>query len=117
MIMRREAPFPSASREEEMTGKAERDGRGVCTKCSFCVSRLDKGLVRGLKPGSDLEASPACVVSCSAGALYFGDLEDPESSVSRLIRENTTARLQEGLGTEPSIFYLVDGLPHVKSDE
>jgi phenylacetyl-CoA:acceptor oxidoreductase subunit 1 len=113
MIMRRQARFVTSSREQEMTGKAEQDGRGVCTKCSFCVSRLDAGLARGLKPGSDLEASPACVVSCSAGALYFGDLDDPESVVSRLIRENTTARLQEGLGTEPSVYYLVDGLPQL----
>jgi phenylacetyl-CoA:acceptor oxidoreductase subunit 1 len=82
------------------------DRTGVCTKCTFCMSRIDEGLKRGLQPGIDAEASPVCVITCSAGALHFGDLDDPGSSVSRLIRDNAVARLQEELGTDPSVYFI-----------
>jgi phenylacetyl-CoA:acceptor oxidoreductase subunit 1 len=80
---------------------------GVCTKCNLCLPRVDEGLAQGLRPGLDPEATPACVVVCSTNTLHFGDLEDPDSEVSRLIRENKTARLQEQLGTDPSVYYIV----------
>jgi Fe-S-cluster-containing dehydrogenase component len=40
--------------------------------------------------------------------LFFGDLEDHESNVSRLLKGNKTIRLQEELGTEPSIYYILE---------
>lgn len=84
------------------------DRIGICTKCNFCIQRVDEGLANGLRPGSDFEATPICVNSCIANALYFGDLEDPESKVSGLIRENKTVRLQEKLGTRPAVYYIVE---------
>ncbi|MCL4475988.1 MAG: 4Fe-4S dicluster domain-containing protein [Nitrospirae bacterium] len=81
---------------------------GVCSKCDFCLPRVDAGLAKGLEPGLDLEASPMCVVSCTAGALHFGDLDDPDSMVSQMLRENKTACLQEDLGTYPSVYYILD---------
>ncbi|MDY7077383.1 MAG: 4Fe-4S dicluster domain-containing protein [Chloroflexota bacterium] len=81
---------------------------GVATKCNFCLPLVDAGLTQGLQPGLDPDATPACVLSCSANALHFGDLDDPDSEVSRLIRENKTARLQEELETEPSVYYIVE---------
>ena len=83
------------------------DRIGVCTKCNFCRPRLDAGLLKGLRPGLDPEATPACVVTCSARALYFGDLDDPDSVVSCLIKENRAVRLQEELKTSPSVYYVV----------
>jgi phenylacetyl-CoA:acceptor oxidoreductase subunit 1 len=80
----------------------------VSTKCTFCVDRIDAGLERGLTPGEDPEATPACVNSCIAGALYFGDLDDPDSNVSQLLAENTYFRMHEELGTGPGFFYLWD---------
>jgi phenylacetyl-CoA:acceptor oxidoreductase subunit 1 len=71
------------------------------------MPRVDAGLAQGLQPGLDAEATPACVAICSTGTLHFGDLDDPDSEVSRLIRENKTARLQEELGTDPSVYYIV----------
>ncbi|MFZ5917476.1 MAG: 4Fe-4S dicluster domain-containing protein [Chloroflexota bacterium] len=88
--------------------QAAPDHNGVCTKCHFCLPRLEAGLAKGLQPGVDAEATPACVIACTAGALHFGNLDDPESTVSQLIRENQTARLQEELGTAPSVFYIVE---------
>lgn len=79
---------------------------GVTVKCTLCVDRIDENLKKGLKPGVDAEATPMCVVSCITGARYFGDLDDPESEVSRLLKTGTTFQLRQELGTKPKIYYL-----------
>ena len=45
---------------------------GVVMKCDYCRERIDAGLARGLQPGVDREATPACVINCMAKARYFG---------------------------------------------
>jgi phenylacetyl-CoA:acceptor oxidoreductase subunit 1 len=80
----------------------------VATKCTFCVDRIDAGLEKGQQPGIDPEATPACVNSCIAEALVFGDLDDPQSNVSTLLAENQHFRMHEELGTGPGFFYLWD---------
>ncbi len=95
----------------EMENEAKRrdDSRlGVATKCTFCVDRIDAGLAQGKTPGVDPEATPACVNSCIAQALSFGDLDDPQSSVSQLLAHNTSFRMHEELGTGPGFYYLWD---------
>ncbi|NJD56941.1 MAG: 4Fe-4S dicluster domain-containing protein [Nitrospirae bacterium] len=101
--------FDFETRDWSMSGMTEErsDRTGVCTKCTFCMSRIDEGLRQGLRPGMDDEASPVCVITCSAGALHFGDLDDPDSEVSVLIREHSTVRLQEELGTDPSVSFIL----------
>jgi Fe-S-cluster-containing dehydrogenase component/DMSO reductase anchor subunit len=79
---------------------------GVAQKCTFCSDRIDFGVANGLTPGLDPPATPACVNSCIADALHFGDIDDPESNVSRLLREQKHFRMHDELGTEPSFFYL-----------
>jgi len=72
--------------------------KGVVEKCNFCQERLAKG-----KP-------PACVeASRTAGcrAISFGDLNDPESDVSSLLRTTNSIRRKPNLGTAPSVFYIV----------
>lgn len=81
---------------------------GTCTKCNLCLPRLDAGLAQGLTPGVDADATPVCVNTCISNAIHFGDLDDPESAVSRVIRENRVSRVNEHLGTEPSIYYVVE---------
>ncbi|HZY42940.1 MAG TPA: 4Fe-4S dicluster domain-containing protein [Anaerolineae bacterium] len=83
--------------------------RGVVEKCTFCVHRIDAGLAKGLMPGVDREATPACVNACPVGARAFGNLKDPNSKVSRIIENNPTLRLREELGTEPSVYYIPPG--------
>ena len=89
-------------------GEAEvaRRPRGVVEKCSFCYQRIDRGLALGLTPGVDDDATPACVVACPVGARMFGDLADPDSNVSTLLRNRASYRLREELGTSPHVFYL-----------
>lgn len=80
--------------------------RGVVEKCTFCIHRLDAGLARGLTPGVDAEATPACVNICPVRARYFGDLNNPNSEVAQIIATTPTLRLREDLGTDPSVYYI-----------
>ena len=68
--------------------------KGVVEKCNFCAERLAKGLM------------PACV-EASNGILTFGDLEDPESDVRKLLKSNYTIRRKPNLGTGPAVYYIV----------
>lgn len=79
---------------------------GTVEKCNFCMERIDAGMAKGLKPGVDREATPACVINCPTKAMYFGDLEDPGSEVSMLIRGRKGRQLHPEYGTDPSIYYL-----------
>ena len=76
---------------------------GVSLKCNFCLPKIESGLARNQQPGRDADASPYCVISCSGGALYFGDRNDPNGIIFQLLRDNKTIRLQEEAGTEPSV--------------
>jgi Fe-S-cluster-containing dehydrogenase component len=80
--------------------------RGVPEKCAFCYQRIDRGLQLGLEPGVDEDATPACVGVCPTGARIFGDLNDPNSAVSKLLKANPHFRLREDLGTSPRVYYL-----------
>jgi phenylacetyl-CoA:acceptor oxidoreductase subunit 1 len=62
---------------------------------------VDAGLDQGLQPGIDPEATPLCVRFCISEALNFGDLDDKESTVSRLVKESKTTRLLEEMSSEP----------------
>jgi Fe-S-cluster-containing dehydrogenase component len=92
----------------------EKEGRklyphqsGVVTKCNFCKERIDEGMEKGLIPGKDREATPACVITCPNKARYFGDLDDPESEISLLIREKKAVPLRQEQGTEPRVYYVI----------
>ncbi len=75
----------------------------VVVKCNFCVERIDEGLKRGLKPGVDREATPACVNICPTKARYFGDLDDPDSEISSLIQEKRAVPLHPEYDTDPCV--------------
>lgn len=66
-------------------------------KCTFCLPRLEKG------------KTTACVESCNYGARIFGDLNDPESEVSKILRHAVSYHvLKPEEGTEPNVYYTQD---------
>jgi len=82
--------------------------RGVMEKCSYCIQRIRRGKETALSEGRpirDGEVLPACAQTCPPGAIRFGDLDDPESAVSRMMKDPRRFRLMEHLGTEPSTVY------------
>lgn len=68
---------------------------GYADKCTFCIHRVEKGEL------------PACVSVCPTHCMYFGDLDDPNSEVSKLIASRKNHPLIPEAGTSPRIFYLV----------
>ncbi len=88
------------------TPEVARRPRGVVEKCTFCVHRIDAGYARGHTPGIDPDATPACVNICPVQARTFGDLNNPDSAVARIIATTPTFRLREDLGTDASVYYI-----------
>ena len=66
----------------------------LADKCTFCYHRLGEGL------------APACVHTCPREARLFGDLNDPTSKLSVLLRQNRWRLLKPELGTHPKCYYL-----------
>ena len=85
---------------------------GVVEKCTFCFQRLRKAQEQAEAEGRPFQATdfiPACVLTCTGHARYFGDLDDPDSLVSKLAHSPRAFRLLEELGTHPKVYYLKQG--------
>jgi molybdopterin-containing oxidoreductase family iron-sulfur binding subunit len=74
--------------------------KGVVEKCTFCTERLQAGKM------------PACVEAAPAGALLFGDIENPDSEVRKIVTSRLTIRRKPELGTGPSVYYVIGGNDH-----
>lgn len=72
--------------------------RGVVDKCNGCIQRVERGL------------QPACVATCVGGSRLFGDLNDPESEVSKALKNATSIQRldyeKDGQDTDPNIYYI-----------
>lgn len=68
---------------------------GFVDKCTFCLHRVQKGL------------TTACATVCPTKAITFGDRNDPQSAVSRLLRSRRWEVREPESGLEPNVFYLV----------
>jgi molybdopterin-containing oxidoreductase family iron-sulfur binding subunit len=83
--------------------------RGVMEKCTFCVQRIQEAKIESKREGTALQDGDiltACQQSCPAGAIVFGDLNDPKSRISRLARDGRQYRVLEDLNVGPSVHYL-----------
>ncbi len=86
-------PYYNNSKEKSTPGSGLRY-KGIVEKCTLCDHRIKKDLL------------PHCVISCPANARIMGDLNDPNSEVSKLLAKYRPWRLKEHLGTEPKVFYI-----------
>lgn len=99
--------------------------RGVMEKCSFCVQRIQTGKLTAKKerrPLNDGEVITACQAACTTGAIVFGDMNNPESKISKLLKIESDPnrpygidkkignprayRVLEDIGVKPNVFYL-----------
>jgi molybdopterin-containing oxidoreductase family iron-sulfur binding subunit len=93
--------------------------RGVMEKCSFCVQRIQYGKLEAKKAGrrpKDGEIVTACAEACPTNAIVFGDMNDPESRISKMLRlreqdgnkvvqEERAFHVLDEVGTRPNVLY------------
>ncbi|MGE5056123.1 MAG: Fe-S-cluster-containing hydrogenase [Acidobacteriota bacterium] len=83
--------------------------RGVMEKCTFCIQRIQEAKIEAKRRGEKIEdgaVRTACQQSCPAQAIYFGDLNDPNSRVSRMMQNPRRYRVLEELNVRPAVGYL-----------
>ena len=84
--------------------------KGVMEKCTFCIQRIrqakDTAKDEDRRRVRDGEVTPACVQACPTEAMVFGDLNDPESRVSKMVGNERSYHVLEELNTSPSVVYL-----------
>ena len=66
----------------------------TAAKCHFCAHRIDNGL------------EPACVIICPTQAILWGDLDDPNSKISKALRNNSSTVRKPEQKTKPKLFYI-----------
>lgn len=87
------APVPAMNQWTPGDAKPLRKD-GVIEKCTFCYPRVSNG------------QPPACVEACPAKARIFGDQDDPNSEISKVLKANKSFRLKENRGTKPNVHYV-----------
>jgi molybdopterin-containing oxidoreductase family iron-sulfur binding subunit len=83
--------------------------RGVMEKCSMCIQRIQGGKLRAKlenRPVKDGDIKMACQAACSANAIIFGDANDPESEVSKALRNERVYYVLEEINVQPNIGYM-----------
>ncbi len=79
-------------------------------KCTFCAHKLDRAIADG-KPeliGQAQEYTPSCDLVCPVQARMFGDLDDPQSDISKAIKDRGAVQMKAQFGTGPQVFYVVE---------
>ena len=85
-----EGPMPYELQMEKKWGARQ----GTVIKCNLCMHLLDEG------------KEPACVATCLTGCRIVGDLDDPDSEVSKMITIKQATQLKPEAGTSPRAYYI-----------
>lgn len=98
--------IPAADRHWTHRKKAR-----TAEKCTFCFHKLEKAVQDGKtdRIGKDPQYTPACDLVCPVDARAFGDLDDPQSTVAKLIGTRKAAQLKREYGTRPQVYYVLEG--------
>jgi molybdopterin-containing oxidoreductase family iron-sulfur binding subunit len=84
--------------------------RGVMEKCSFCIQSTQAIILKAKREGrpvkkGEFNDSCACSAACDTGAMRFGDINDEESVISELIKDDRAYHLLAEVGTKPNEVY------------
>jgi Fe-S-cluster-containing dehydrogenase component len=113
-------PVWPAGMEEMLSPDVSVRMRGIVEKCSFCYHRYqrarDKAHLEGRRVLEEDEYQTSCTQACPAGAITFGDLNNPDHKVHQMVKPDSAHggrpqephafRLLERLGTNPKVYYL-----------
>lgn len=88
--------YTKADQQKAVEIYGEAHGQDFIDKCTLCEHRIKQGM------------EPACVTTCLAGARIFGDLDDPDSEVSKLVNSGRAKPLAPEAGTHPKIYFIAD---------
>ena len=92
---RYDATYDDIAQGREFYGDLMRERPSV-DKCSFCAHRVERGL------------EPACVETCVGEARMFGDLDNPQDPIAKLVAAAVARPLLPHLGTHPNVYYIDD---------
>jgi MoCo/4Fe-4S cofactor protein with predicted Tat translocation signal len=84
--------------------------RGVMEKCSMCIQKTQLTILTAKRDGREIkdgEFQTACSSACSNGAIKFGDINDTESEITKLVEDKRSYHLLEHVGTKPNVVYQV----------
>lgn len=85
---------------------------GVMEKCTFCIQRIRRADLDAKVEKTELrdgQLRPACAQACSSDAMIFGDLNDPESTINRVLKKESHRTYRVGhieYHTAPNVIYL-----------
>ncbi len=84
--------------------------RGVMEKCSMCIQMTQATILKAKREGREIvdgEFQTACSSACSTGAMVFGDINDAQAKVAKLVADDRMYHLLEHVGTKPNVIYHV----------
>jgi Fe-S-cluster-containing dehydrogenase component len=87
-----------------------RKKKNVVEKCTFCAHKIEKAVADGKldRVGKDQDYTPACDLVCPVQARMFGDIDDPNSDISKHIKETNAVQLRKQFGTSPQVYYVLE---------
>ncbi|MDH7603266.1 MAG: 4Fe-4S dicluster domain-containing protein [Melioribacter sp.] len=116
--------FQNAYYENELTSLVNNPevtvrSRGVMEKCTFCIQRIMEARSNAIKEGREIKGNDvvtACQQACPSNAIIFGDMNDPDSEISKLRNHNLSYYVLEELNIKPNVTYIAK-LRNIHSEE